>query len=155
MIVPACARKAKIIMEIKSILMICHGNVCRSPMAEGLFRHKHPYLTVTSAGLTALVDEPADPFAQSVMQRRGLDIAQHRARQITEPMVRAHDLIFVMTQEQLLMVERQFFISKGKVFLLGHWEEVEIDDPFTQPEAVFENTYRQIERAWKGWEGRI
>ena len=87
---------------IDRILVVCIGNICRSPMAEGLLRLRlagRTGVTVGSAGIAARVGEPADPMAQGLMRERGIDIAGHRARQLTPELAGAHDLVLVMEQE--------------------------------------------------------
>jgi protein-tyrosine phosphatase len=77
---------------LNRILVVCIGNICRSPMAESLLAQRlsgrSPDIWVGSAGLAALVGRPADPIAQTLMQERGLAISDHRARQITHDIFR-------------------------------------------------------------------
>lgn len=75
------------------ILVVCVGNICRSPTAERLLRQFHPALTVSSAGLGALVGKGADPCAISVAQAHNLSLENHCARQISGRMCREYDLI--------------------------------------------------------------
>ena len=128
-------------------------------MAEGFFQHHlknhHSPVTVTSAGISALVDHPADSDAHLVMQSHGIDLSHHRARQITEPLAREADLILVMTQAQYTLLTRQFLFTKGKTFLLGQWQNFEIQDPYKQPYEAFEKVYLQISLAWQDWKTRI
>lgn len=146
-------------MTVKSILLVCRGNICRSPMAEGFFSHQlnnhQSQIVVSSAGLTALVNEPADQHAQSVMQEHNINILKHRARQLTASLVRHTNLIIVMSQSQLQMLTQQFPAAKGKTFIIGHWQGFDISDPFRQPREKFEYVYKQIEFAWQAWKTRI
>lgn len=147
-------------LSVKSILMVCRGNICRSPMAEGYFIHQLQSLnrsdiTVTSAGITALVDQPADAHALEMMQQHGVDITKHRARQLTEELVRSASLILVMSDSQQRIVTKEFSFAKGKTFLLGHWGGFEVPDPYKQPFQAFEKTYEQVSAAWQGWSSRI
>ena len=67
----------------KTILVVCSGNICRSPIGEGLLRDRlRGKVTVSSAGCTALVGHPADPLAVEVAAEHNCDISAHRARQI-------------------------------------------------------------------------
>lgn len=126
-------------------------------MAEGYFQSQlsNSQIKVMSAGLSALVNFPADHNAQEVMLRKGIDISKHRAQQITEDLIRKANLILVMTQSQLETLARQFIIAKGKTFLLGSWRRFEIQDPYAQNYENFEKVYQQIELGWQDWQTRI
>ncbi|VEA35862.1 protein-tyrosine phosphatase [Salmonella enterica subsp. enterica] len=78
------------------ILVVCVGNVCRSPTAERLLKRFHPSLTVASAGLGALVGKGADPAAASVASAHDLSLENHCARQISARLCREYDLILTM-----------------------------------------------------------
>jgi len=83
------------------VITVCTGNICRSPMAEGLLRHYLPeslqtQVEVSSAGTHALHGHQADPHAIEAMERIGIDITGHRARQITKAIARESDLILTM-----------------------------------------------------------
>lgn len=146
-------------MDITSILIVCRGNICRSPMAEGYFARElsklNSPIVVSSAGLTALSGYPAEQSAKNVMLQQGIDISTHHARQLTEQIVRKNDLILVMSKSQLQMLTQQFISAKGKTFLLGQWSQFEIEDPYTQPEDAFLKTFQKIETAWQEWKTRI
>ena len=128
-------------------------------MAEGFFSHQlnnhHAQIVVSSAGLTALINEPADPHAQSVMLEHNINISKHRARQLNESIIRNVDLIIIMSHAQLRMLSQQYPAAKGKTFLIGHWHGFDIADPFRQPREKFEHVYQQIEFAWQEWKTRI
>lgn len=78
------------------ILVVCVGNICRSPTAERLLKHYQPELTVDSAGLGALVGKGADERAMSVARDHHLSLDGHVARQVTGRMCREYDLILAM-----------------------------------------------------------
>ena len=128
-------------------------------MAEGFFLHQlkenNYFNHVSSAGVNALVDYPADKNACEVMKQDGIDISQHRAKQLTLDLVKKADLIFVMTKSHLDIVTQQFQTAKGKTFLLGYWHGFEIQDPYTQPLEAFKKIYQQIKIAWQEWKTRI
>jgi len=85
---------------INQILVVCIGNICRSPMAEGLLKRDLPKIKVSSAGLDALVGYGADPIAVEIMAEQGIDIQSHRARMLTDNLVRQSELILVMDNAQ-------------------------------------------------------
>lgn len=92
------------------ILFVCFGNICRSPMAEGLARdlatRRHPndasLLRFSSAGVGAQNGNPPTEEAVLAMGERGIDIASHRARRATPDVVGACDLVLTMEERQRL-----------------------------------------------------
>ena len=132
------------------ILIVCVGNVCRSPMAEVIARSRFADqvagLRVESAGLAALEGRPADPLAVQLMRARGLDLSGHRARQLTPELLREFELVLVMEAWHVKQIEHLSPVSRGKVFRLGHWRDFDIADPFQQPREAFEQAAAGIER---------
>ncbi|NLY89825.1 MAG: ribose 5-phosphate isomerase B [Firmicutes bacterium] len=90
---------------MQSVLFVCTGNTCRSPMAAGLFakilqEKGETGIKITSAGLAAVDGAPASAEAVEVMRRAGVDLSGHRARRLTREMVLAADLVLTMTRRQ-------------------------------------------------------
>lgn len=139
----------------RSVLFVCHGNICRSPYAAAAFiRALPPWLRenvrVTSAGFIG-ADRPAPPPAQRVAARRGLDLSAHRSVLISPMGARAVDLVVVMDARQRAAVCDMFGGRWGDVVLLGDLDPEPIDtrairDPVEQPEDVFEAVYDRIDR---------
>lgn len=152
-------RLIEILSMFKSILFVCIGNVCRSPMAEGFFRHQlqqhQSSIKTASAGLHALVGEPAVEEARIVMQQVGVDISAHRAQQVSEPLLIDADLILTMEEGYKNALHKACPSARGKVFLLGHWSDFEIYDPFRQSSLVFEQTYLLIRQSWDDWRSKL
>jgi protein-tyrosine phosphatase len=140
---------------IDSVLVICVGNICRSPMAEGLLRSALPDLRVSSAGLGALVGEPADPIAIELMEERGLDIRGHRARQLQPAMVADAGLVLVMELGQQRHLEKQYPLARGKIFRLCESMKVDVADPYRRGRAMFEDAFALISRGVDLWVPRI
>jgi protein-tyrosine phosphatase len=140
---------------MQNILVLCIGNICRSPMAEGLLKQALPGMTVRSAGLGALIGKPADPYAVQIMAERGIDISAHRAQHISPRMVSEADLILVMDMEQKKYVETNYVGSKGKVFRLGEFAKVDIADPYREGMESFEAAFRLIDEGVKVFAERI
>ena len=140
---------------MKNILTLCVGNICRSPIAEMLLKQQFPEKTVWSAGLGALVGNPADPLSVEVAATHGLDLSAHRAQQVAAWMCQTADLILVMEQDQKAELEQKFPLVRGKVFRLGELEKFDIADPYRQPKAAFEAAYTDIARGVASWVPRI
>lgn len=124
-------------------------------MAEGLLKQYFPDKQVTSAGLQAVVDEPADEHAVGLMHDMHIDISGHRARQVSTELLRQADLIFVMTKGQLKLLEKQWPFVRGKAFLLGHWQQQEIPDPYQQPKSAFVYAREMIVAGTRAWHDKL
>jgi len=143
---------------IRHILVVCVGNICRSPMAAALLRNalgEKQGITVESAGLGALVGEPASSDAVALMHERGLDISGHRARQITPDMVQSADLVLVMETGHKRAIDANEPAARGKIYRLGEWQDQEINDPYRQPRAAYEEALARIEHGVSEWAARI
>ena len=131
---------------IRNVLFVCIGNICRSPMAEGLFKQALPGMEVCSAGIHAMVGAPADPIAVKLMQEHGVDIRGHRAQGLASWMIGEMDLILTLDAEQKSFIERKYPEARVKTWRLGEYGRFDIPDPYRQEEAVFRHAYRLIER---------
>ena len=143
----------------RSILVLCEGNYCRSPMAEYLLRASlGPQVVVESAGLGALHGASAAPEARTLMAERGLDISAHRARQLTTQSALAADLILVMDRRQKARCESMVPSARGRIFLLGHWlpdGRQEIADPYRRGPEAFRTALNHIDHAVTAWLPRL
>jgi protein-tyrosine phosphatase len=151
------ALNGKVIL-FKKILVVCVGNICRSPTAELLLRNAlaTSSITVASAGLAARVGEAMEPAARQILEDRGHNAEAFKARQITQDIVNESDLILVMEKEHVTQVLKIASHARGKVFLLGKWQsEREIQDPYRQGNAAFIHAHALIEDAVGSWAQRL
>jgi protein-tyrosine phosphatase len=129
------------------VLVICHGNICRSPFAAALLARALPDREVRSAGLLAGEGNPADPTALRVARIWDVDLAAHRTRPIAAADVGWADLILGMEGHHAAALERGFPDAGSKSRLLGHFlpsPPYAIADPWGLSESVFEETFERI-----------
>lgn len=142
-------------MAIRNVLVVCIGNICRSPMAEGLVAAELPGIQISSAGLQALAGQRADPIACELMDSRGISLEKHRARQLNLDMCQRADLILVMDREQRRTVQERYLFAAGKVFRLCEFSDQDVPDPYRASRSVFERSLALIEGGAQQWVKRI
>ncbi|OBY72555.1 low molecular weight protein-tyrosine-phosphatase [Acinetobacter gyllenbergii] len=142
-------------MDIKTILVVCVGNICRSPMAEYLLKQQHPELQIESAGISGLIGHAADDKAQLCMQRLNIDMSLHIAKRLNAELLKQADLILVMSNNQQKHIEQTWPFAKGKVFRLGHWQNKNVPDPYQHDQVFFDNTCQLIQQCVTDWKNYI
>lgn len=142
-------------MKIKNILVVCIGNICRSPMAEYFLKQQYPHLQIESAGIAGMVGHAADEKASLCMQSLGIDMSPHVARKLNAEMIKQADLVLVMSQNQQKHLEQTWPFAKGKTFRLGHWQARNIADPYQHDQAFFDETSLLIQACVADWTKHI
>ena len=142
-------------MAFDNILVVCVGNICRSPMAEALLRQRFPNKDIDSAGVGALVGHPADPAALEIMAKQDIDITSHIAKQIDESLAKKADIIFTMSDGQTKWIEERWPFCRGKTFKLGHWKDKDIADPYKHEKSAFQTAYQDIVDSLEQWSEKI
>jgi protein-tyrosine phosphatase len=139
----------------KRILIVCMGNICRSPTAEYLFRQRMGSRGIEfgSAGLGALVGSPMDATALQLLAESGIDGTMHRAHQLTPFMLREADLVLGMETNHVTAMIQLAPEARGKVYLLDKWlRGGDIPDPYRQQRAAFEHVHEIITQGVSSWE---
>lgn len=137
---------------INSILVVCIGNICRSPTGERLLKSALPDKRIVSAGIKAMVGSSADETASGVADDHDLSLQGHVAQQLTADMCRDNDLILVMEKKHIDLVCRINPSVRGKTMLFGHWiNQQEIADPYKKSRDAFEAVYGVLENAAQKW----
>jgi protein-tyrosine phosphatase len=140
------------------ILMVCLGNICRSPLAEGILQYKTDLSglgwAVSSAGTNGYhIGEPPHHLSQKVARMNGIDISHQRCRKFSVGDLLAFDKIYAMSKD--VLEEMEWIASKkiapGKVDLLMNelypGENIDVPDPWYGPEPGYHEVYRMIEQA--------
>ncbi|HSP85166.1 MAG TPA: low molecular weight protein-tyrosine-phosphatase [Psychrobacter sp.] len=146
-------------MAFDNILVVCVGNICRSPIAAAVLMDQFSQKHIDSAGLSAVVDNPADPKALEVMTASNAAINasmnKHVAKQITEALTVKADLILTMSTSQSKWIEDQWPHCRGKTFRIGHWIDKDVADPYGHSESAFETAKQDIFDSLDMWLNKI
>jgi len=142
-----------------TLLVVCHGNICRSPFAAAVLAAALPDVRVTSGGFIGPGRE-APPEAVEAGTRYNVDLSSHRSRVLTGETVRAAAIIVTMDVGQRREVRERFGRSERDLFVLGDFDPESgnartIYDPVSQPLAVFEQVYARIVRCTRQLEQAI
>ncbi len=143
-----------------SILFVCTGNICRSPLAEGLFKDLlaskglSDHWRVSSAGTWALPGEPAAYEVQNILTRRGVDLTSHRAREVNRTLIANADLVLTMTRSQKEALQLEFPGQASRIMLISELGGMvyDIPDPYGGPSELYGEIAGELEALLEmGW----
>ncbi len=155
-----------ILSRARSALVMCLGNTCRSPAAEGFLRKftRQLGVRIESAGLNSYFTRAQPQSIKFVQELEGVDISSHEARRVTRQMVEAFDLIIVMERymKDTLLEEFPILASlPGKVFTLKELctgpeasGDVDIEDPYMHPDSMYREIIAEIRDCTRQFAGR-
>ncbi|HVA45604.1 MAG TPA: Sua5/YciO/YrdC/YwlC family protein [Pirellulales bacterium] len=145
------------------VLFVCTGNTCRSPMAEGLFRHllaeklgckpddlEDRGVIVSSAGIAAMLGGRAAAEAISVLAPLGVDLTGHESQPLTEQLVRHADVMLAMTRSHRQAILAEWPGAAERVKLLSH-DGADVPDPVGGPAEMYERCLAQMRPEIEGW----
>ncbi|OGW77220.1 MAG: hypothetical protein A3C51_01875 [Omnitrophica bacterium RIFCSPHIGHO2_02_FULL_46_20] len=154
--------------KIRSVLLVCTGNSCRSIMAEGLLKkylkkEGKEDIEVKSAGARAIDDMPPTAETIEVMKKEGVDVSGFRSKRLTYDLIKKADLILAMASHHMDEIIKTAPDAAPKAHLLKQYglktddvevrEDPDILDPIGKPisyyERVFETIKKEIERIVK------
>ncbi|MGO2340639.1 MAG: low molecular weight protein-tyrosine-phosphatase [Psychrobacter sp.] len=148
-------KQSDILWHIDNILVVCVGNICRSPIAAAIMSEQYPNKHIDSAGVSAVIGHSADPKAVELMATHHTDINKHIAKQINQEMTIAADLILTMSTNETKWIESQWPHCRGKVFKIGHWLDKDIEDPYGHDVSAFETARKNIISSLELWADKI
>ena len=146
--------------DTRLILILCQGNICRSPFAEHQLRRilndaGIENVVVKSAGLNTTSGKPADAGGIRTARKYALDLSGHRTTQASHDEIAAADLILVMEPSHNLILAREFPFAKNRSILFGAFAlrkgyPLVIEDPYAKSDEVFDACFTQLDFAIRG-----
>ena len=144
---------------VKTVLFVCTGNTCRSPMAVGFIKKFAPdkKLKILSAGTSASNGVPPSANAIEVMQEEGIDISEHRSTMLDGYLLDEADIVLVMTEMHRNHIVSWFKSTKEKIRLLREFDDVNDDkdypnipDPIGRDIEIYRKCREMIKRSLRG-----
>lgn len=132
--------------EVRRLIYICHGNICRSAYADALTRMKYPH--VISYGLAAQRGDTANVVAIEAAEKRGIDLKTHRAKPFSDYRTQAGDLLIAMEPAQARNIMKA--VNNIPVTLLGLWAVPDtpyLHDPYGLSAEYFSHCFSRIDSA--------
>lgn len=141
------------------ILVVCAGNICRSPIAKEMLSKIMPDKEVDSAGLITqksnlISARASEPMIQLALDAN-IDLSTHQAKQLTPELCQWAELILVMEESHIYSVADIASTARSKTFLLGQWSTGTISDPYGKGEREYKVAYQAIEQACESWKKRL
>ena len=146
----AVRRKLAQIGRPQTLLVVCAGNVCRSPYLEAVLKRDLPGVRVASAGFVGF-DRPVPRYALEVSAKRGIDLSSVRSNTILPHRARTADLVVVMEEEQARYLTGYAGVQRGRIIVAGDLDPMtsptrSIEDPWNKSIEVFESTFNRLDR---------
>lgn len=144
----------------KRILIVCTGNICRSPVAAAMLQQGLTDIEVKSAGLAA-GQGGVEPRIAALAKADGYDLSQHQAKPVDRNLLANADLVLVMSAKQRQLIARTWPEMLGKTLLFGMWrtdkpiDDRDIPDPYQRSDEVCQLVYDTIKTASFAWREKL
>jgi protein-tyrosine-phosphatase/predicted ATP-grasp superfamily ATP-dependent carboligase len=141
------ARARHALDEARSVLFVCHGNICRSPFAARVAEARYgDAKQIRSAGLLSLEERPSPLVARTVAREHGVDLEPHRSAAVTAEMLAEADVVLVFDDANRRELLRRFPKARPRVWLVGELGvgAPAIADPLNRGSTAYRDTYRRI-----------
>ena len=125
--------------QINKVLILCYGNICRSPLAAALAARRFPNASFTSAGFYPTLGRHCPDFVLAAADRLGVDLAEHRSKCVDAKMIDEAELVVVMDTYNHELLKRRFPHALEKTLFLGMLlpkPQLEIKDPYDDPDSM-------------------
>jgi protein-tyrosine-phosphatase/predicted ATP-grasp superfamily ATP-dependent carboligase len=148
---PRILRKVKG-RQIGKVLVLCHGNICRSPLAAALAAKRFPNVSFSSAGFYSINERPSPGFVVAAAKQLGVRVDEHRSKCVDAKTIDEAQLVLIMDMRNYEFLKRDFPDALAKTLFLGMLlpnPQLEIKDPYDDPEsmpAVASKMSRAVER---------
>ena len=134
----------------RAILVVCYGNVCRSPYLQAVLQRALPDLAVRSAGFFGS-DRAVPEISATLSAKRGLDLSRFRSRPLTQSTISGADLVIVMDSYQARQIRTLFPRNRAPIVVAGDLDPVfessrAIADPWNRSSDVFEASFNRLDR---------
>ncbi|MCX2792886.1 low molecular weight protein-tyrosine-phosphatase [Vibrio sp. Sgm 5] len=143
------------------IVVVCVGNICRSPYGEAVLQKMLPEKYISSAGImvdsSGLSENPANETAIKIASERDIDLTKHKAQQLTKEMCLTADLLLVMEPKHIGLLTDICPEAHGKTMLLSRWVEQvnSISDPHKKSDEMFRHVYEIIDQSCSKWAEKL
>jgi protein-tyrosine phosphatase len=146
----AVLRKVAQIGRPRTLLVVCAGNVCRSPYLEAVLKRDLPGVHIASAGFIGF-DRPIPGHALAVSAKRGIDLSSFRSNTLLPHRARTAEMVVVMEEKQARYLAAYAGVQRGRIIIAGDLDPMtsptrSIEDPWNKSIEAFESTFNRLDR---------
>nr|WP_255558271.1 hypothetical protein [Zhongshania aquimaris] len=137
------------------MILVCTGNICRSPYAAAFIKRQMPEMIVSSAGVSAVLGHGVDTLTAQIARERGVDLQEHIATQLTRSLLYQHDLVVVMEARHQTWIVDRFPAVAGRIVMVSGRKELEVADPIGLSPDIYRKSFDLIDQGCQYWAERL